>query len=150
MSASPAVFSPIHPALVTCPFLSGPGTIDLLLAELTPAESDLFDAVLDLRSLVAAGTDALACVEQLFRVRALLEGRHHLAFFRVRRWAQQAVQFEVRADRNGAWQLREFPLDCARLDELINGALASLELTPAAAPAAHVRFRFARPAALPV
>lgn len=148
MPSAPFVAAP-HATCAPCPFLSGLGTIDLLLAELNSAETSLFDAVLDLRSLVAAGTDAAAFVEQLFRVRALLDGRHHLAFFRIRRWAQHGLQLEVRADRRGPWQRREFPLNCARLDELINGALASLELAPSTAPAAHVRFRFA-PAAAPL
>ena len=60
-----------------CLFHDGLATLDLFLADLDPADRELFDAALDLRSL-AAGRDAAACIEQLFRVRALLNGRQSM------------------------------------------------------------------------
>jgi len=132
---------PALPALAHCPFHDGIATLDLLLAELDPADTQLFDAALDLRSLCAAGSDAAACVHQLFRVRALLEERHYLAFYRVRCWARRNLRIEVRAGRGAAWITQELPLNGARLDEVINASLAHLAAENGVIPAsAHVRF----------
>jgi hypothetical protein len=124
-----------------CPFHDGVATLDLLLAELDPREHRLFDAVLDLRSL-ATGDDATACVTQLFRVRTLLEGRHYLAFYRVRHWARRAFRIEVRAHRNAPCHSCQLPLDGGRLDEIVNLALAPLAEDGVIPAAAHVRFTF--------
>lgn len=127
-----------------CPFHDGPATLDLLLAELDPHDTPLFDAVLDLRSAATSATDATACAELLFRVRALLDGRHHLAFYRVRCWAQQALRIEVRANRQGNWVVHELPLNSGRLEEVVNSALATLEDSAGEIPfTARVRFVFA-------
>jgi hypothetical protein len=143
MSASspPASSVPaLHPVGI-CPFHDGIATLDLLLAELDPRETALFDATLDLRSL-AAGTDAAACAAQLFRVRALLDGRHYLAFYRVRCWARRALRVEVVARRGGPAVIREIPLGCARLDEAVNLALAAVAHDGEVPAGAHVRFAF--------
>lgn len=130
--------------LPQCPFHAGAATLDLLLGELDPRDTTVFDAVLDLRSLASDGSDALACIEQLFRVRRLLGDRHYLAFYRVRRWAHCAFRIEVRAGRGCAWQVAAFPMDGARLDEIVNSALAPLADAGGEIPAsAHVRFAFA-------
>lgn len=134
--------APPH-TIARCPFHDGAATLDLLLAELDPRETALFDAALDLRSLCAAGEDAAACVAQLFRVRALLDERHYLAFFRVRCWAHRALRIEVRATRSEPWLVREFPLDGGRIDEVIHLARASLAVAGELPVAAHARFRFA-------
>jgi hypothetical protein len=134
-------------ALVRCPFHDGVATLDLLLAELDPGDKPLFDAALDLRSLCAGANDAAACLEQLFRVRRLLDERHYLAFYRVRCWARRRLRVEIRAGRGAPWISRELPLDCARLDELINAALADVNLSGASAGMAQVRFVFAAAAA---
>jgi hypothetical protein len=132
---------PALPALARCPFHDGVATLDLLLAELSPDDTALFDAALDLRSLCAAGTDAEACVHQLFRVRALLEERHYLAFYRVRCWARRMIHIEVRAVRGSPWGARPLPLDGARLDEVVNAALASLANDNGVIPSsAYARF----------
>ena len=137
---SPSI-DPLSPALARCPFHDGPATLDLLLAELDPNDTVLFDAALDLRSLCAAGEDAAACVEQLFRVRALLDERHYLAFYRVRCWARRSLRIQARAGRGAPWVTRELPLDSARLDEVINAALATFATDEGVIPAsAHIRF----------
>lgn len=125
-----------------CPFHDGPATLDLLLAELDPQDRDLFDAVLDLRSL-AASADAAACVAQLFHVRALLAGRHYLAFYRVRCWARRAFRIEIRPNRAAPALVHAFPLDGGRLDEVVNSALAPLATDGTLPAGAHVRFVFA-------
>jgi hypothetical protein len=133
-------------ALTHCPFREGAATLDLLLAELDPRDRELFDAALDLRSLCTDGTNAAACVTQLFRVRSLLDQRHYLAFYRVRCWARRALRIEARAGRGEPWITREFPLDCARLDEAVNATRAAFadERGAASAALAQVRFSFAR------
>jgi len=143
---SPTRLSPvIVPARATaphgCPFHDGAATLDLLLAELDPRETGLFDAVLDLRSS-ARDRDAAACASQLFRVRALLGTRHYLAFYRVRCWARRALGVEVRAHRGAAAVIREFPLDGGRLDEVVNNCLAPLMHDGELPAGAHVRFVF--------
>lgn len=125
-----------------CLFHNGLATLDLFLAELDPADRRLFDAALDLRSF-AAGADAAACIEQLFRVRELLDGRHHLAFYRVRCWARRAFRIEVRAHRGAPALVRDFPLDGGRLDEVVNSALAAVASDGELPAAAYVRFVFA-------
>lgn len=125
-----------------CVFHDGVATLDLLLAELDTADRALFDAVLDLRSLAAAN-DAAACVAQLFRVRALLQGRHHLAFYRVRCWARRTFRIEVRAHRGAPVLSQSFPLDGARLDEVVNSSLACLARDGELPALARVNFVFA-------
>lgn len=150
MSASTLISSPATPIRSTrpfatgglCPFHDGVATLDLLLAEIDLREHALFDAVLDLRSL-AAGRDAGACLAQLFKVRALLEGRHYLAFYRVRCWARRTFRIEVRTSRGEAALLRELPLDCARFDELLNSSLACLARDGDIPAGAHLRCVFA-------
>lgn len=124
---------------VLCPFHDGTATLDLLLAEIDPRERELFDAALDLR-LLAAGCDAGACLGQLFRVRALLDGRHYLAFYRVRCWARRVFRIEVRSARGATALLRELPLDGARLDEIVNASLACLATGGDIPAGAHARF----------
>jgi hypothetical protein len=124
-----------------CPFHDGIATLDLLLAELDLTEHDLFDAVLDLRSL-ASGRDASACLAQLFKVRRLLTGRHYLAFYRVRCWARRSFRIEVRSARGETALIRELPLDGARLDEIVNSSLACLADGDDIPAGAHVRFVF--------
>lgn len=126
-----------------CLFHNGLATLDLFLAELDSGDRALFDAALDLRSLAASRTDAFACVEQLFRVRALLDGRHYLAFYRVRCWARRAFRIEVRTHRGAALLTRDFPLDGGRLDEVVNTALAAASHNGELPAFAHVRFVFA-------
>lgn len=124
-----------------CPFHDGIATLDLLLAGIDPRERELFDAVLDLRSL-ASSTDAGTCLAQLFKVRALLDGRHYLAFYRVRCWAQRAFRIEVRSYRGAPVTLRELSRDCARVDEIVNSSLASLAVDGEIPASAYVRFVF--------
>ncbi len=125
-----------------CLFHDGLATLDLFLAELDPQDCQLFDAALDLRSL-AAGHDAAACIEQLFRVRALLDSRHYLAFYRVRCWARRAFRIEVRAHRGATALVRDFPLDGGRLDEVVNSSLAAVAHDGELPASAYVRFVFA-------
>lgn len=128
-----------------CPFHDGIATLDLLLAELDPRETDLFDAALDLRSLFVRGRDAEACARQLLHVRTLLGPRHYLAFYRVRCCAHRNLCLEARAGRTAPWFRTMFPLDAGRLDEIVNAALARLAADSGEIPAsAHVRFTFAR------
>jgi len=142
MIVTPTAHAPVARSAGVCLFHDGIATLDLLLAEIDPRERVLFDAALDLRSL-AAGNDAEACVAQLFRVRALLDGRHYLAFYRVRCWARRAFRIEVQHHRGAPVITREMPLDCARLDEAVNASLACLAHDGALPEFARVRFVFA-------
>jgi hypothetical protein len=133
-------------SLPLCPFHDGAATLDGLLAAIDPRDGELFDAALDLRSLLTEGGDATAALHQLFRLRRLLDGRHYLAFYRVRRWVQRRIVAQVRAGRAAPWRTRELPLDAARLDEIVNASVAAVAAEDAAPHVdAQVRFVF-RPA----
>lgn len=136
-----AAVRPEPRAVARCPFHDGVATLDLLLAELDPRDTALFDAALDLRAFVSAARDAEGCVAQLFRVRALLAERHYLAFYRVRCWARRALRIEVRTHR-GAWRAEPLPLDGGRRDEIVNSALARLAADGSIPALAQVRFAF--------
>lgn len=128
---------------VALPLQDGATVIDLLLQELNPHDTVLIDAALDLRFAATVGNHAGRSVRHLFRLRQLLAGRHYPAFYRVRCWATRALRVEVRAERCARWRGCELPLNCARLDEVVNTALASLAQDGAIPPGAHVRFAFA-------
>lgn len=125
-----------------CPFHDGAATLDGLLAELDPRDGTLFDAALDLRSSLSEGHDATAALQRLFRLRACLGGRHHLAFYRVRHWVRRRIVAQVRAGRAAPWTEVELPLDAARLAELTNTCLAAVATAGALPVGAHVRFAF--------
>ena len=138
---SGAALAPGEPA--ACPFHDGPRTLDLLLAELCREPVDLLDLALELRSEMAARADAERCLRLLFELRARLDGRRHLALYRVRRWLRRSIRVELRSGPSAAWQVRPLPAGCARLDELVNSCLASLALDSEDWPfLAQVRFVF--------
>jgi hypothetical protein len=133
----------------TCPFRHGPFTVDLLLAEVGARDSDLLNAVLDLRTAMSARGDAWALLEQLFRVRNLLQGRAYLAFYRVRCWVKSQIVAEVRGTRGMPWQQVEIPLNAGNLNEAVNTCLAALpdeECPGGQRWNGQVRFRFAQAA----
>lgn len=132
-----------------CPFHDGAPTLDLLLAELDPGERELFDTVLDLRSLFVGGGSAEECVRQLFLVRYLLGGRHYLAFYRVRCLAARIFRIQVRLDRGSPWTDRPFPVGGARVDEVLNDAVASLAFDAELPDFAQARIVFADPEQVP-
>ncbi|HEY0944911.1 MAG TPA: hypothetical protein VGD81_06570 [Opitutaceae bacterium] len=127
-----------------CPFHDGPETLDGLLAEVPPSESALLDAALDLRHALGRREDAEAALNQLFSLRRLLDGRHYLAFYRLRCWLQRLIVVQARSHRGEAWQTFPLPLNGARLDEVIDSTLARLTAPGCELPGcAHVRFVFA-------
>lgn len=128
--------------VAVCPFHDGLATLDAFLAQLDRKDRTLFDAALDLRSSAMAGK-AGECVHHLFRVRALLDSRHYLAFYRVRCWARRTLRVQVRAHRGHDWLSYPFPLNGGRVDEVINNSLALLAENGEIPVAAHVRFTFA-------
>lgn len=134
-----------------CPFLDGPLTLDGLLAELGTGDAAAFDVALDLRGAMVAGLDARECVALALRLRRALDGRHYLAFYRVRRWLSRTIELQARPWRGESWRRYALPLDCARLDEVENTAVARLasELgCDQPLSLAQVRFAFCRQAGL--
>lgn len=126
-----------------CPFYDGVETLDLLLGEIGPEEIELLDATLDLRNALFCERNAQHCLQQLFRVRALLDGRHYLAFYRVRRLISRLILAQTRPDWASPWTTQEVPLNCARLDELVNLCIAPLAAKGEMPATARIRFRFA-------
>jgi hypothetical protein len=144
-TSTPPSVAPTLPAARAIPgsYQEGAVAFDQLLADVNSHDARLVDAILDLRSVCLAGIDAEACMTQLFHVRHLLGGRHYLSFYRIRRWARRSLSIEVRADRWASWLSCSFPLNCARLDEAVNTAIAArLPHGPGDGPP-EVRFVFA-------
>lgn len=138
-----------HAAAPLCPFHDGAATLDGLLAELDPRDAALFDAALDLRSALSDGPDANAALHQLFRLRAALDGQHHLAFYRVRHWVRRRIVAQVRTGRTAPWTEVALPLDAARFDELVNTCLATVARDGDLPAGAQVRFAFRNHAPAP-
>lgn len=126
------------PAL--CPFHDGPETLDGLLAEIDPENVRLIDAVLDLRFLLREGGDLAAAMRQVFVVRSLLEERHYLAFYRVRRWLGRTVHIEYRGGPGEAWSAAALPLGAARIEEVAHACGAALAQGGEYPPRLEVRF----------
>ncbi len=138
---APALSPTFAPPSV-CPFHDGPETLDALLGAIDPSESRLLDALLDLRALIRAGEDAEACLSQALRVRQLLDGRHYLAFYRLRHWLRRVIVAEARCNPTEPWQAFPLPLDCGRIDEVVNGCSAQLLGERLACAGIELRFVF--------
>ncbi|MBK8478889.1 MAG: hypothetical protein IPL39_22160 [Opitutaceae bacterium] len=142
-SRDPSVVALTSDRAIECPFHDGPQTLDLLLADLRHGAPGLVDLALELRSAMTARADADRCIDLLLTLRARLDGRHHLAFYRVRTWLRRNIVAEVRPDRATPWRTCDLPLDCARYDELMNRCLATLvEHEHGWPPTATFRLRF--------
>lgn len=121
----------------------GIAAIDALLSTLSPHEVGVADALLDLRTLAAARSNAAAFVRQLFAVRAALGGRHSFGFERVYDAATRSVRVEVRSASDAPWCRFALPADCARVEEVANTALAYITGEDFISADAEVRFLFA-------
>ncbi len=136
-----------------CPLNDGLAVLDQLLAALTrDDEPAAFDAALDLRWQLQERTSADAALRDFFRLRALVEERHYLACYRLRRWLETQLVARVSPDRHQPAQLIGVRLDASDYSALcaqcLNLAAAEVQFTPWA----RVRFAFAAtmPAASPV
>lgn len=128
-----------------CPFHDGPETLDALLAGMDCDDSQPLDACLDLRSLMSARASAEACLAQACHIRRLLDGRHHLAFYRVRCWLRREIAVEVRAHRGEPWTRHALPLDFARVDELAHRFTAPFARNGEVPGFVQLRFVFLSP-----
>lgn len=135
---------------VRCPFFDGPLSLDLLLAELGADEAQALDLALDLRSAIAAMAHAGTCIDLALRLRRALDGRHYLAFYRVRLWLQRLIEVQARAWRGDDWKGYPLPLNSARVDEIENACRSAWAAeTPYGDPQwAQVRFAFRTDAAV--
>lgn len=114
----------------------------MLLAELGSDERDALDLALDLRSALKARQDAEGCVRLALALRHALDGRHHLAFYRVRLWLQRTIVVQVRAWRGAEWCSYALPLNSARIDEIENACRAAWALGAAGGDPAWAQVRF--------
>ena len=82
--------------------------IDGLLRAHGTVRGEEVDALLDLRWLLNHREDAEAALALFCTLRRTMEGRHYLAFFRLRRWLENHIQ--VTARPNSAAPSRHVPL----------------------------------------
>lgn len=111
----PAAFSPLSASssAASCPLNHGTAVLDQLLAAITRDRADesfelALDAALDFRLLLAGDADADTILSGFFRLRRIVEERHYLACFRLRRWLES--QFCARVFLNRCEPPRTLPL----------------------------------------
>lgn len=94
--------SALRPSLATrsCPLNSGVAILDQLLAAIgCENDPDALNAALDFRLLLAGPHETDAVLRGFFQLRALVEDRHFLACFRLRRWLESQIVALVFFDR---------------------------------------------------
>jgi hypothetical protein len=132
-----------------CPLNHGLTVVDQLLAALTcDDEPAAFDTALDLRWQLQQPTNADAVLRDFFRLRALVEERHYLACYRLRRWLNAQLVARVVPDRHQPAQIVGVRLDASDYASLCAQCLDLVAIDLPLTPWARVRFAFA--AELPV
>jgi hypothetical protein len=138
------ISSPVRTA-TSCPLNHGVSTLDHLLAELMGgADSSAFDAALDLRWQLAHSDNAEAIILEFFRLRALIEERHYLACYRLRRWLESQLIAWVAPNRHQAPIATDLKLDASNLDAVRAHCVRLAVDHQPATPWTRVSFAFAR------
>lgn len=129
---------------MACPLNDGVAVLDQLLASLMgEAESAAFDSALDLRWLLSIAGDATEIIREFYVLRSLIEERHYLACYRLRRWLESQLVAWVAAERHQPEQRVSLKLDSTCLDRLHDRCLTDALGEITSAPLARVRYAFA-------
>lgn len=87
-------------ASAPCPLNRGLAVVDQLLAEITRRHAVReLDAALDFRCALVDATDPHELLLEFFRLRVVVEERHYLECYRLRRWLESRFVASVRCDR---------------------------------------------------
>ena len=128
----------------SCPLNHGVAALDQLLASLRgDDDSEAFDTALDLRSLLSNATDATAIIREFYRLRSLVEERHYLACYRLRRWLEGQLIAWVSPQRHHAERATAVRLDAMCFDHLTDRCIASALEGAMVVSLARVRYAFA-------
>lgn len=124
-----------------CPLNDGLAVLDQMMAELwLDNEPHALDLALDLRGALHSQAPAETVIEIFFALRHIVEERHYLPSYRLRRWLQGRVQAWVRVDRRQAAVPVSINLDPPSLNSLREKCYASIDL--AWQPGATVHFEY--------
>lgn len=103
LSADRIARPPAAMPLEGCPLNHGLAVVDQLLAAITrEGPSETLDTALDFRLLLASSTDPAAVLRGFFALRQVVQERHYLACYRLRRWLEKRYVAFVLADRAGS------------------------------------------------
>jgi len=119
-AAPDALLAPSSPpAPADCPLNHGLAVTDQLLAAITRQnDGPALDVALDFRLLLAHARDADTVLREFFRLRAVIEERHYLACFRLRRWLEKELAALVKLDRTATARRIALQLDVRSYDAL--------------------------------
>jgi hypothetical protein len=87
---------------LTCEFNCALQVVDRLLQAAGSVRGEEMDALLDLRWLLHRHQDAEEAVRLFCRLRRMMEHRHYLAFYRLRRWLENHVEVQIEVPGTGA------------------------------------------------
>jgi hypothetical protein len=116
--------------------------VDSLLRSAESVSGAEVDALLDFRSLLHRSEDAEAIVNLFCELRRSLEGRHYLAFYRLRRWLENHIQANVRLCRGRPEQIVPLKLDRYCLEAVRYQCLKTAALNGHLILAPRVSFSF--------
>lgn len=128
-----------------CPLNDGIAVVDQILAVLTPRDGRAaYDAALDLRSLLRQHTNADAVLSDFIYLRAIIEDRHYLACYRLRRWLETQIVAHVTLDRGQPARIVSVRLDVPSMATL---RVRSLDAAAVGGEVMQARVQFAFSAA---
>lgn len=100
-SAYPTGVAPLPRRPGACPLNHGLFVVDQLLAAITrEGDRDELDAALDFRLILAQTNDPAGILRGYFALRGVVEERHYLALYRLRRWLENQFAAVVHLDRS--------------------------------------------------
>jgi hypothetical protein len=85
--------------------------VDRLLQASASVRGEEVDALLDFRSLLRRRSDAEQVIAQFCTLRRMMEDRHYLSFYRLRRWLENHLEVRVTVRRNDPERLGRLRLD---------------------------------------
>lgn len=118
--------------------------VDELLSTPGAVSGEEVDLLLDFRFQLRARNDADATLRLFCELRRRLEGRHYLAFYRIRRWLETNLVAEVRSCQAAEARIVSLKLDHYCVEAIRRVALCAGLRKEGVLLAPRVRFEFAK------
>ncbi len=134
---NPCTCSPL-----TCEFNCALQVVDGLLQAQGSVRGEEMDALLDLRWLLHRHQDAEEAVRLFCRLRQMMEHRHYLAFYRLRRWLENHVEVQIDVPYTGASRVIPLQLQPRSWEAVRHQLLQSALPRGRIQPGCHIRFDF--------
>jgi len=129
-------------APATCRAQCAPTAIDRLLSERGAVSGSETDLLLDLRWHLRQRTDAEETLRLFCMLRRIMEQRHYLAFFRIRRWLENHILVAVHPCPAAEPVYGRLKLDHYCIEAVRRGCLCASLKSGVALLAPRVRFAF--------